>query len=81
MLARYASGHELVQDLHSDISLKVFSPAKVIFIGFAVLLSVCSLAIAFVQSIVIQMIFQTAKAVRTDQDALFEMFECIEAFF
>ncbi|KAN0115713.1 hypothetical protein V8E52_006659 [Russula decolorans] len=40
----------------------VFSPAKVIFIGFGVLLS-------------------TAKAVRADQDALFELFERIEAFF
>ncbi|KAN0118906.1 hypothetical protein V8E52_004678 [Russula decolorans] len=42
--------------------MQVFSPAKVIFIGFAVLLS-------------------TAKAVRADQDALFEMFERIEIFF
>jgi len=40
----------------------VFSPAKVIFIGFGVLLS-------------------TAKAVRADQDALFEVFERIEEFF
>ncbi|KAI0279592.1 hypothetical protein BGY98DRAFT_1175995, partial [Russula aff. rugulosa BPL654] len=40
----------------------VFSPAKVIFIGFGVLLS-------------------TAKAVRADQDALFETFERMEAFF
>ncbi|KAF8497731.1 hypothetical protein F5888DRAFT_1634183 [Russula emetica] len=40
----------------------VFSPEKVIFIGFAVLLS-------------------TARDVRASQDALFDMFERVEAFF
>ncbi|KAI0272096.1 hypothetical protein BGY98DRAFT_936790 [Russula aff. rugulosa BPL654] len=40
----------------------VFSPAKVIFIGFGVLLS-------------------TARDVRADQEALFGMFERMEAFF
>ena len=38
--------------------LKVFSPAKVIFIGFAVLLSVCTLPNTFVRFIVIQMILR-----------------------
>jgi hypothetical protein len=60
--------------------LKVFSPGKVIFIAFGVLLSVCALLNNFVRFIVIQMI-QTAKAVRADQDALFEIFERLEAFF
>jgi hypothetical protein len=59
----------------------VFPPAKVIFIGFGVLLSVCTLLDTFVRSIVIQNDSQTAKAVRADQDALFEVFERIEAFF
>ena len=45
----------IVRDLLSHICLKVFSPAKVIFIGFAVLLSVCTLLNTFVRYIVIQM--------------------------
>ncbi|KAF8497797.1 hypothetical protein F5888DRAFT_1695124 [Russula emetica] len=46
----------------SETLSSVFPPAKVIFIGFGVLLS-------------------TAKDVRADQDALFGIFERIEAFF
>ena len=52
------SGHELVRDLHSQTCLKVFSPAKVIFIGFSVLLSVCTLLNTSVRPLVIQTIFR-----------------------
>jgi len=51
----------------------------VIFIGFSVLLSVCTQYICAVHCNTID--FQTAKDVRADQDTLFEMFERIEAFF
>ena len=67
--------------MHSDVCLKVFSPAKVIFIGFAVLLSVCTPLKPFVQLDRNTNDSQTAKEVRADQDALFEIFERIEAFF
>jgi hypothetical protein len=50
-------GHQLVRGLRPHICLKVFSPAKSIFVGFAVLLSVGSFN-TFVQSIVIQMILR-----------------------
>ena len=51
--------HEPIRDLHSHILfLKVFSPAKVIFIGFAVLLSVRAVLNTFIRSIVIQMILR-----------------------
>ena len=73
------SGHGLVRGLHSHICSKVFSPAKVIFIGFSVLLSVCTQYLCAVHCNTID--FQTAKDVRADQDTLFEMFERIEAFF
>ncbi|KAI0278740.1 hypothetical protein BGY98DRAFT_933654 [Russula aff. rugulosa BPL654] len=53
--------HAFSETLGEGASL-VFSPAKVIFIGYCVLLS-------------------TAKAVRADQEALFEMFERMETFF
>ena len=52
------SGHKLVRDLHSHTCLKVFSPAKVIFIGFSVLLSVRNLLNTFVRSVVTQTIFR-----------------------
>jgi hypothetical protein len=61
--------------------LKVFSPAKVIFIGFGVLLSVCTL-LKYLRTVHRNTnVSQTAKAVRADQDALFEIFKRIEAFF
>jgi hypothetical protein len=50
--------HEHVLDLHSHICLKVFPPAKVIFIGIGVLLSVCTFLNAFVRSIVIRTILR-----------------------
>jgi hypothetical protein len=50
-----------------------------IFIGFGVLLSVCTLPDTFVWPIVNDS--QTAKAIHADQDALSETFERIEAFF
>jgi hypothetical protein len=45
-----------LSEICTHICLKVFSPAKVIFIGFGVLLLVCTLLNPFVRSIVIQMI-------------------------
>ena len=51
-----------------------------IFIGFAVLLSVCTLLNTF--AVYRNTNYsQTAKAVRADQDALFEIFERLEGFF
>ena len=81
MSARYASGHKLIRDLHSQIGLKVLSPAKVILIGFFVLLSVCTLLNTLCAVCRNANDSQTAKAVRADQDALFEIFGRIEAFF
>ena len=51
-----------------------------IFIGFGVLLSVCTVLTPRAVHRNLND-FQTAKAVHADQDALFEMFERIEAFF
>ena len=52
-----------------------------IFVGFAVLLSVCTILSTF-RVVHRNMIdSQTAKAVRADKDALFEIFERLEAFF
>jgi hypothetical protein len=47
-----------VRDLQFHICLKVSSPGKVIFIGFSVLLSVCTLLNTFVRFIVIQIILR-----------------------
>ena len=60
--------------------LKVFSPAKAIFAGIGVLLLVCIIN-SFVRPFVILDCSQAAKDVRAGQDALFEVFERIEAFF
>jgi deoxycytidylate deaminase len=59
---------------------QVLSPSKVIFIGFCVLFSVRTLQNTFVRHRNTND-SQTATAVHADQDALFGMFERIEAFF
>ena len=61
--------------------LQVFSPAKAIFAGIGVLLSVCIFLNTFFRSIVNTDHSQAAKDVRAGQDALFEVFERIERFF
>ena len=52
-----------------------------IFIGFSVLLSVCTLLNTFVKIHRNTNDSQTAKDVRADQETLSEIFERIEAFF
>jgi hypothetical protein len=61
--------------------LQVFSPAKAIFAGIGVLLSVCILLNTLRSVHHDTDGSQAAKDVRADQDALFEVFERIEAFF
>ena len=58
---------------------QVFSPAKVIFAGIGVLLSVRILHWTFVRAIVIPS--QAAMDVRASQDTLIDIFECMENFF
>jgi hypothetical protein len=66
--------------IHSFISIsQVFSPAKVIFAGVGVLLSVRVLRWTFVRAIVIPC--QAAMDVRASQDTLIDIFERIETFF
>ena len=58
-------GHELVRDLRSHVCLKIFTPAKVIFIGLSVPLSVCPLN-TFVRFVIKQTIpRQRRRFVRT----------------
>jgi hypothetical protein len=67
-------------EIHSLISIfQVFSPAKVIFAGFGVLLSVRILRWTFAWAIV--MPSQAAVNVRASQDTLFDIFERMENFF
>ena len=65
-------------EIHSSIS-QAFSPAKVIFAGVGVLLSVGIFRWTFVRSIVI--LSQAAMDVRASQDTLFDIFERMETFF
>jgi hypothetical protein len=67
-------------EIHSFISIsQAFSPAKVIFAGIGVLLSVPILRCTFVWAIVIPS--QAAMDVHASQDILIEIFECMESFF
>ena len=67
-------------EIHSFISiLQAFSPAKVIFVGVGVLLSVRILRWIFVQVVVISS--QAAMDVRASQDNLIDIFERMENFF
>ena len=59
----------------------MFSPAKVIFAGFGVLLSVRSLFSFFAWAICKPHIPQAAKDVRSSQETLIDIFERIENFF
>jgi hypothetical protein len=59
----------------------VFSPAKVIFAGVGVLLSVCVLPKCLRAGHVHTDITQAAKDVRAGHDTLVDIFERIEAFF
>jgi hypothetical protein len=59
----------------------VFSPAKVIFAGFGVLLSVRSLFSFFAWAICKPHIPQAAKDVHSSQETLIDIFERIENFF
>ena len=58
---------------------QVFSPAKVIFAGVGVLLSVCILRWIIVHATVIS--YQAAMDVRASQDNLIDIFERMETFF
>ena len=60
---------------------QVFSPAKVIFAGVGVLLSVRSLFPLFARAICNSHIPQAAKDVRSSQEALVDIFERIKTFF
>ena len=67
-------------EIHSFISIsQAFSPAKAIFAGVGVLLSVGILRCTFVQAIVIPS--QAAMDVRASQDTLIDTFERMETFF
>ena len=67
-------------EILSFISLsQAFSPAKAIFAGVGVLLSVCILGRTFVRAILIPS--QAAMDVRASQEALIEIFERMETFF
>jgi hypothetical protein len=57
----------------------VFPPAKAVFSGVGVLLSVRNPFVISDRTLVTQ-IFQTAKYVRESYDALVDVFECIENF-
>ena len=60
---------------------QVFSPAKVIFAGFGVLLSVRSLFPLFARAICDSHIPQVAKDVRSSEETLIDLFGRIENFF
>ena len=60
---------------------QVFSPAKVIFAGVGVLLSVRSLFPLFARAICTSHISQAAKDVHSSKEALCDIFERIENFF
>jgi hypothetical protein len=67
-------------EIHSLIPIsQAFSPAKAIFAGVGVLLSVCILRWTFVRVIVISS--QAAMDVRASQDNLIDIFERMETFF
>jgi hypothetical protein len=67
-------------EIHSFIFIpQAFSPAKVIFAGVGVLLSVRILHWTFVRAIVIPT--QAAMDVHASQDTLIDIFERIESFF
>jgi len=61
--------------------LQFFSPAKVIFAGFGVLLQVRSLFSLFARTIYHSHIPQAAKDVRSSQETLIDIFDLIENFF
>jgi hypothetical protein len=73
--------HEMnPSEVHSFISTsQAFSPAKVIFVGVSVLLSVRILRWTFVRAILISS--QAAMDVRASQDTLIDIFERMETFF
>jgi hypothetical protein len=63
---------------------QIFSPAKVIFVGVGVLLSVCLLRFLLdniAWEIMTRTTLQAAKDARASQDALVDIFEHIEMFF
>jgi hypothetical protein len=73
--------HEMnPSEIHSFIfNFQIFSPAKVIFVGVGVLLSVRILRWTCVRAILIPS--QAAMDVRASQDALIDIFELMESFF
>jgi hypothetical protein len=67
-------------EIHPFISIsQTFSPAKAIFAGVGVLLSVSILGRTFVRAILI--LSQAAMDVRASQETLIDIFERMEAFF
>ena len=67
-------------EIHSFISIsQAFSPAKAIFAGVGVLLSVGILRCTFVQAIVTPS--QAAMDVRASKDTLIDIFDRMESFF
>ena len=59
---------------------QAFPAAKPIFTAVGVLLLVCIFSNTFVPPVIV-ITLQAAKDVRASQDALFGIFECLEAFF
>ena len=67
-------------EIHSFISIsQAFSPARAIFAGVGVLLSVCILRWTSVRAVVIPS--QAAMDVHASQDNLIDIFERMETFF
>jgi hypothetical protein len=80
-LAWYASKTLNPSEIHSFISIfQGFSPAKVIFAGVRVLLSVGIVYSTFAWAIVISL-SQAVMDVRASQDTLIDIFERMESFF
>jgi len=77
--AWYAPGMNQSEIISFIFISQAFSPAKVIFAGVDVLLSVRILRWTFVRVIVI--LFQAAMDVRASQDTLIDIFERMETFF
>ena len=60
---------------------QIFAPAKVIFVGVGVLLSVRYICSLFARAIFNSHISQAAKDIRSSQEILIDIFERVENFF
>ena len=80
-MAWYGLSHELVDICIFIFILQVFSPAKVVFAGVGVLLSVRTLHNMILVGHCNGSTSQAAKDARASQDILIDIFERIEMFF